>query len=703
MGIELPKELADVAAETGLSWPQADEDKLREQAGAWREAQGKLTALAGEADHSANGAVGALRGPSAEAASRKWAGFVHPDNGHLTTAAAGAGEAADRLEHAADQVGQAKVEMVRQLVDAAKNRDAARSAASAGHPTALLGLDTVLRGTATNLSSLTHGLAGAVGPGRGGPVSALTNAVDPNPGAHTQHGQGGLLSTVTGLPAHVVSTVDSTLGDGTPGGRILGDQSLLGDRGPGGRPSLGESPLSDQPLGESPLSGRPLSDQPLPGDRPFDQPLPGGQPLPPPMQSIVDNNEAGTGPIQVPQVPAHYGGFLQSGGFDDVPTPATGVPQFHGGTVASGFTDAAYSPPPQAPAAPVPIAPPPAPTAQPGYVAPPPYTGAAPAPPPPAAPPPAPGAPPGGAAGFAPRQAPIPPGAAAGFAPRQPAAIPPAVAGYAPRQPASNVPYAPNPYAPQQPQRPPEAPQPQQPHRPAEALPPPGTPRHERESIVALFLVHMFPLGHLPVASDRPARQLPVPPPEVDYAPGLRFPPHDHPRSGLIDASDALDRITAGYSRLPTPPGEPAAALREGHDPLGGLHERDWDRRFLAGMRDERPEYAWPPGELYPEGGHEAGEPELLEEGTLLDRFGPITGRIFAPDGTFFVQRSLPPVVLASGYRRYRVLREVPMWRAVSAPWFGQPGGGARYRAVYSADELVTMGYLEDVTFEEGE
>lgn len=212
--------------------------------------------------------------------------------------------------------------------------------------------------------------------------------------------------------------------------------------------------------------------------------------------------------------------------------------------------------------------------------------------------------------------------------------------------------------------------------------------------MVALFLVHMFPIGHLPVASMLPARQLPVPPPEVDYAPGLRFPPHDHPRSDLIDSGDALQKVREGYSRLPSPPLDPPAALTEGHDPLGGLHERDWDRRFLAGMRQSIPEYAWPPGELYPEGGHEDGEPQILPEGTMLDRFGGIHGRVFAPDKTLYAKRSLPPSARESGYRRYRVLRDCPMWTAVSAPWFGQPGGGIRYRAVYSADELVTMGYL---------
>ena len=680
MGIELPAELAEVAAATGMSWPQADEDKLRAQAGAWRDAQGKLTALAGEADQAVHGAVSALTGPSADAASKKWAGFVHPDSGHLTAAASGAGAAADRLDHAAEQVGRAKVEMVRQLVDAAKNRDAAQAAASAGHPTALLGLDTVLRGTATNLSSLTHGLAGAVGPDGGGPVAPSPDVVDPHPGAHTQQGQGGLLSAVTGLPGHLVSTVDSTLGD---------DGSLLGDRSPAA-PLLAGGPLvhaatgppADAPggsvLGDSP--GGALGLQP-PAVDPSANPLPPVAPPPAhPVQSIVDGADAGTGPLQVPQPPGHYGGLLHSGGFDDVPTPATGTPGFRGGTVASGFTDAAYAPPPPAPAAPPPPIAPPAAAAQPGYLAPPQYSSAAPPPagavPPPAAPP----------AGYAPpRPAPLAPGGV-GPVPRPPDA-------YGTRQPVGSSPYAPQPYAPANPHRPPETP----------PMPPVGAARQERESVVALFLVHMFPLGHLPVAADRPARQLPAPPPDVDYAPGLRFPPHDHPRSGLLDSADALGRITAGYSRLPTPPGEPPTTLLEGHDPLGGLPERDWDRRFLAGTRRGIPEYAWPPGELYPEGGHEPGEPELLAEGTLLDRFGPIGGRIFAPEATPFVRRSLPPAAAESAYRRYRVLRQVPMWRAVSAPWFAQPGGGLRYRGVYSADELVTMGYLEDITFQEAE
>jgi hypothetical protein len=74
---------------------------------------------------------------------------------------------------------------------------------------------------------------------------------------------------------------------------------------------------------------------------------------------------------------------------------------------------------------------------------------------------------------------------------------------------------------------------------------------------------------------------------------------------------------------------------------------------------------------------------------------------VFAADGTRFTERALPPSHLEAGYRRYVVRREVPMWRTLSAGWFGQRGGGVRYRSVYPALELVTLGYLTDITDQE--
>ncbi|GAA5168581.1 glycohydrolase toxin TNT-related protein [Amycolatopsis dongchuanensis] len=945
MGIELPKDLADLAAATGLAWPQADEDKLREQATAWRDAQNELTALAAEADGTASAAAAALTGPSADAARGMWAEFVHPDRGHLTLAAQGAGEAADRLEHAAEQVAAAKVEMVRHLVDAAKNRDAAEVAAAAGHPAALLGLDTVLKGTAANLGALSSDLAAAVGGGGVGGVELL----HVNPGARMGDG-GGLLSAVTGLPGGVLSTVDDGLsgggllqpahGGGLPvhgvagladgavrgvagltdgavhgvagaageavhgvagltdgavrgvagaagetvrgvagladgavhgvagaagetvhgvagltdgavrgvagaagetvhgvagladgavhgvagaaGGTVHGVAGLAEGVVPGVAGAAGEAVHGVAGLADGAVHGvAGLADGAVPGVAgaageavhgaardaavglsglardaavPAAPPgpaadaarLPGFGPaagLPGSVGEVASglagapdaaalpgdsafaggSPDLGTGPIRTGQ----YGGFLAPGGFDDVPTPPAGIP---GGTVASGFAEGAPAPypspslpagyPPPVDAAPSgqgsaspafrpPSAMPPladggglsrppaglpnvapggfappvtrdgvagssrppasagAPSGQPGTTGRRPSTSASPGTPAPFSGNPA---TPGGA-GL--RESTPAPGSSAGPGNR----ATPATPGSTPAPPGG----AGSPANPANPASPDTTPTPRpagpEPHRaatpgweqrPLPAQPPPapgpypplGAPRQERESIVALFLVAMFPIGHLPVATVRPHRQLPPPPEEVDYAAGLRFPPYDHPRSDLIVPGEAIQNVRNGLRRQSDPSHQAPAGLFDTHDPLGGLSERDWDRRFLAGHRDGIPEYAWPPGELYPEGGADAGEPEVLPEGTLLDRFGPVEGRVFAPAGTLFVKRSLPPSAAGAEYRRYRVLRPVPMWQTASAPWFGQPGGGLRYRAVHSADELVTLGYL---ALEEGE
>jgi hypothetical protein len=208
-----------------------------------------------------------------------------------------------------------------------------------------------------------------------------------------------------------------------------------------------------------------------------------------------------------------------------------------------------------------------------------------------------------------------------------------------------------------------------------------------------LFMVYMFPIGHMPTPSSRPASQLPPPPAEVDYAAGLRFPPNDHPESGLIQQRAAVD------AEAPSPRTGEESGVAEGYDPLGGENERDWDRRFLvrASTEDRRAEYAWPPGELFPEGGCDAGEAVVLEAGAVIDRFGTPEGRSFSANGTPYAQRALPPEHLEAGYRRYKVLAPLPMWQTISAAWFGQSGGGVRYRSVYPAADLVALGYLEAV------
>jgi hypothetical protein len=610
MGIELPGELADVAAQAGIQWPQADEEAMRSSATAWRQAGTKLTALAKDADGTANQALSAVSGATGDAAQRHWQTFVAPDTGHLTSTAKGCTDAADRLDHAADQVGAAKVQIVSHLVSLAKNTDAANQAAAAGHPTALAGLPTAVQGTASSVAQVNHSLTNSI---------RLDHAL---PAAAT--GPLAVISPVTHGPAHLV---DSAAGTGPiqlppatnsgPGHQIA-QPGLTGHPGPGPITHPGVQPASGVAPPVVPSAAQPISA--VLGGHP---PLHSGAPTPPmgvtvaqsaaPALATPPTGFAGPTHTDLPPMPPVQQQPAPQAGFASAPTPSFGTP-----------------------------------------------------------------------------------------VPQQPSAMapPPAAAGAAVAAPVSRAPTAaPAPAA---------APIVQDNRRqdgPPAQDDPVGAPdvsrsarqHNPRRDAVALFLVYLFPIGQLPRASSRPVRQLPPPAEETDFAAGLRFEPHDHPESHLMD--------TSTVAPAPTLPGlteaEPeVVALADGHDPLGGEHERDWDHRFLVRPADDErnAEYAWPPGELFPEGGCDTGEPEVLTPDTVVDRFGTADGRVFAEDGTPFAKRSLPPDHLAAGYHRYRVIRDLPVWRTLSASWFGQPGGGVRYRAVYPAADLVAMGYLTELT-----
>lgn len=546
MGIQLPAELTEVAARIGLAWPEADEDGMRVAAQAWRDAGTQLTSLAGDADATAQSALRAVDGPTGDAARRYWSTFINPDTGHLTASVRECAAAADRLEHAAHQIGAAKVEIVRHLIALARNTDAAQHAAAAGNPMAMVGLDTAVRGTAATVASIT---------------ANLISAVQPVTGAET-----GVAGGAEGI-------------------------GLAGQPAPLNAPDL-TGPIAVQPDPLTPRTGVPIGQTAQAGF------APGAVEVAAPAANVASAQ-------------AHA-------------APLAGPGLFGGG---------------QPPAAAFPLAPPGAGAmSSPGRPAMP-YAG--------------------GAVGA------VPPG--------------PAVPLQADRSSSS------------------------------------ATHRTESRGAVMAFWVHMFPIGHIPVVSHEPARQLPPPPPERDYAPGLRFEPGDHPRHDLVDSTDRLSQVIGGAGLVrPTVgarAGDPVVIpLAEGHDPLGGQHERAWDRRYLVrrgrvtatGISTDGIEYAWPPAEGYPEGGTAPGEAEVLGQDTVIDRFGTPEGRVFSAGATPFARRSLPPTFLTAGYRRYRVLRPLPVWRAVSAAWFGQPGGGERYRTTLSAIELQAMGYLAEITDSEG-
>jgi hypothetical protein len=685
MGIELPPELASVAAKVGVSWPQADEDKMRQSATAWRDAGTRLTHLTKDADHTARTALNAVHGDTGDAARKHWSTFVQPDTGHLTGAAKGCHAAADRLDHGANQVGAAKVEIIRHLVDLAKNTDAANHAAAAGHPNAVLGLPTLVHGTAANVSNVTNSLVTSVVPGSGLDVATTPALVDAHPGAHPTHaapagllnqvlgtGSGPGQGVVPGLVDHVVGVAQPVL-DSTP--------NLVQGTANAAPVVLHGATDAVSGVAQGATDAVPGATDAVRGAVPVPDPGHAGADLPPGHPDI-------TGPVHIPT----GGGPAHAGLPVDLPTPPTGQPPAIGHTVQAGFAGgiapSAGVLDPSAGAALPPV--PPAGSASggggfagggPGFaVGGPGFAGGGPVA----------GPAPGSIAGPA-------PGPVSGGAGPAPVAAGPPAAGVAP------VSDAPRERGRMTTTVPPAQPAPVTQSMAAAA------PARDKHEPAVLFWVHMFPIGHMPVVSDRPVRQLPPPPAELDYAPGMRFEPGDHPEHHRVDPAPRLAELRAGVPPLEPTPGLPAddsqvVALTEGHDPLGGQHEREWDRRFLVrlgsvtaeGISDEGKEYAWPPGEWYPEGGTAPGEPEMLPEGAEIDRFGSPSGRVFSLDTTLFAQRSLPPEALAAGYYRYRVLRPLPVWRTVSAPWFGQPGGGERYRTTYSAMELVALGYLAE-------
>lgn len=634
MGIELPAELRDVAARAGARWPAADEDLMRESAAAWREAATSLDSLTRNADTTAQGALRSFEGAASQAASREWDALV-ADDGLLPTTSKQCLAAADRLDHAAERIGTAKVELVRELVSLAKQTDAAEQAAAAGHPQALAGLDSALSGAAANVARVHEDLSTALG----------TGAREASQGA-------------SGALAEVGTTAGHTLDAGTGSAESIVDSAGVGDVGDvvegaerGVRETAGGAEGAQDTLREAIPEGG------------F------GAPAPAAPEWGQGMSEAGTGPIPV---------IGSTGGRPD-DAPSTAPHAVH--TAWAGPQPGAQPPPP-----PAGFTAPPPPQQQPG--------GFAVAPGGPAAPPPQ--------QGPAPARSPQPPAPGRGPVAYGQAGPPPPQGQHVPNRPPAQAPQnqpAPGPAAnvqrgalrPLPPQAQP-APEPQQ--RPLRHGP--------RNADVVAFVLHQFPIGYMPVAADQASRQLPAhEPPETRE--GLNFPPQDHPRSDLVDDTDALRRArsAAVYEDARRSSGERAererlpAELLAGHDPLGELSELDWERRY-ANREGDQPDHRWP--QEFPEGGFEPGEPVVLEPDTVIDHLGSGDGRLFCAAATPFAHRSLPPEHAERDHRRYRLLRPLPVWRSVAAPWFEQPGGGIRYRATYSATDLVGLGYLVELT-----
>jgi nicrotizing toxin Mtb-like protein len=728
MGIQLPAELVDVAAKAGVTWPEADEDAMRTAATAWRDAGNRITGLAGDSDGSATKALTGVSGTTGDAARKHWNGVVAPD-GELNTAAKGCHAAADRLEHGADQIGAAKVELVRELVNLAKNTDAANSAAACGHPTALLGLDTAIAGTSANVANLANTLAASVRLDSGVDVGATTPPVNANPGSHG-HG-GGLLDTVAAVVTPGQQSPGGLLDPVTGGGGAHGQGPGLLDAVTGGGGAHGQGPGLLDPVtgGGGPHGQGPGLLDPLTGGgdhgsngqgkgvldtvgtvvdktvgavtAPVANVVPEAvEALPAPAPHVVapavgftpppsaEPTFAVAPPESVPSAPAV--------GFTPPPVDVQPLVNTTDGTVAQSSATLIERPllptevaaQPQAPAQQAPAQ---APTQAPGFGPAAPATPAAPS----AAVPPA----------AAPAASPAS-GAVVGGGQRADQPVGQRLAdqttGQRPTDQAgqrSADQRTPDQAAAQQrtDQKSAGAPQSQSTAQPSTPAPTGKEAKKPEDAagadVVGFFYFRAFPSGTNPQPSTRPIRQVDASAVEVDHVDGLRFPPQDHPHADLVRTTTSLPHrapVALGPDHLLV------RALTDGYDPQAGLHEREWDARF---ERTADPlDHVWPPANVFPEGGYEAGRPDVLPAGTEVDRFGTPEGRVLSAAGTKFAARSLPPVDLAAGYRRYVTTQPLPVWRTISAGWFGQPGGGTRYRTTYPVADLVALGYLMELS-----
>ena len=100
-----------------------------------------------------------------------------------------------------------------------------------------------------------------------------------------------------------------------------------------------------------------------------------------------------------------------------------------------------------------------------------------------------------------------------------------------------------------------------------------------------------------------------------------------------------------------------------------------------------------------------------LKPGTLIDRFGSVSGSFVAPAGSPYDQRALPPANLnwAKGngmqvpfnYHVYEVQKPVVVVGGPVTPWFGQPGLGMQFQLPTSIKALLESGVMEEVPVEE--
>jgi predicted small secreted protein len=100
-----------------------------------------------------------------------------------------------------------------------------------------------------------------------------------------------------------------------------------------------------------------------------------------------------------------------------------------------------------------------------------------------------------------------------------------------------------------------------------------------------------------------------------------------------------------------------------------------------------------------------------LKVGDEIDRFGSNgSGKFFAPNGSSYGSRALPPFMSEQPYTSYKVIKEFDVKSGAIAPWFGERGLGTQYfsdtkildfygnEVDATVENLLKYGYIEKIT-----
>ena len=93
------------------------------------------------------------------------------------------------------------------------------------------------------------------------------------------------------------------------------------------------------------------------------------------------------------------------------------------------------------------------------------------------------------------------------------------------------------------------------------------------------------------------------------------------------------------------------------------------------------------------DGALEGWRTEILEPGTLIDRYGGEYGRFLSPFGTPIDMRAMPPGN-PGDYHVYKVTKVMGVYSSRIAPAFGKIGCGIQYKTVGSVGDMLSLKYI---------